>query len=180
MRGAQHQPPLGGLGGGAQQQVRVSPGVGAPVEDHLAAGDGDTGRDPLQLGGAAPAGLRRAREHGVDALPGQPGQVGDAPADLADLPLGGLGVGEAEARGEVRPESRGRPGRWPGPATSCSTSRTSSSCSRLGSRSACETSTSQVATSALRTVASRSPPTDSLRSGTDGVGQLADPVARGG
>ena len=53
------------------------------------------------------------------------------------------------------------------PATAWSTSRTSSSASRLGSRSAWETSTSQVATSARSTVASRRPPTDSLRSGTD-------------
>ena len=55
----------------------------------------------------------------------------------------------------------------PRPASSCTTSRTSSRDCRVRSRSACGTSTSQVATSALSTVASRRPPSASLRSGTD-------------
>ena len=53
------------------------------------------------------------------------------------------------------------------PATPCRASRTSSSAPRERSRSTCGTSTSQLATSALSTVASRRPPTDSFRSGTD-------------
>ncbi len=53
------------------------------------------------------------------------------------------------------------------PATACRTSRTSSNEAREASSSACGTSTSQLATRALSTVASRSPPTDSLRSGTE-------------
>ena len=53
------------------------------------------------------------------------------------------------------------------PTTSCSTSRTSSSARRERSRSAWGTSTSQVATRAVSTLASRSPPWASLRSGTE-------------
>ena len=53
------------------------------------------------------------------------------------------------------------------PARSCTRSRTSSRAIRLRSSSTCGTSTSQVATSDLSTVASRIPPSASLRSGTD-------------
>ncbi len=53
------------------------------------------------------------------------------------------------------------------PATACSASRTSSRALRQRSRSWCGTSTSQLATSALSTFASRRPPSDSFRSGTE-------------
>ncbi len=62
------------------------------------------------------------------------------------------------------------------PATACRASRTSSRAIRHRSRSTWGTSTSQLATSALSTVASRSPPMDSLRSGTEAC--ASSPVIR--
>ena len=78
-----------------------------------------------------------------------------APASATPRP----GASSAHRSGPTRSVAR--------PATSWRTSRASSRASRHRSRSACGTSTSQVATSAFSTVASRSPPSASLRSGTD-------------
>ena len=72
-----------------------------------------------------------------------------------------------------RPRNRAASTMWSGssfsnrrPDTSCRASRTSSSADRRPSDSPCGTSTSHVATSARIITPSRSPPPDSLRSGT--------------
>ena len=69
--------------------------------------------------------------------------------------------------GASDPHSSGVSRSVPRPAASWSRSLRSSRRARQRSRSTWGTSTSQVATSALRIVASRSPPADSLRSGTE-------------
>ena len=88
------------------------------------------GRDRLQVRAPRRPTAAGRRQHGVHPPPGQPRQVGDPAAELAHVPLRRLGVGQPEPLGAGRPTARARPGRWPRPATSCSTSRTSSSASR--------------------------------------------------
>ncbi len=169
----EHQAALGGLRGRAQEQQRVARGAGAAVQHDLAARDRDAARDPPQVGrrGGRPAVGGRASTASTRPQVSRDRWVIRRPSSrTCRWAASRVGQPQPPARSGHASGSTRSPAR---PASRCTTSRTSSSCSRLGSRSECETSTSQVATSALSTVASRSPPTDSFRSGTERVRQLA-------
>jgi hypothetical protein len=83
------------------------------VEHHLAAGQGDAGRQRLERGLAGRAHGRRPRQHRVHATPGEPREVRDAAAELAHVHLCGALVGQVQPGGELRPRLGGDPVRGP-------------------------------------------------------------------
>ena len=158
---------FGGVGGGSEQQQRVTGRVGVGGEHHLPR------RQARRLGPASPAaaGARptrtpagRARHRYAARSAATGGRSGGrARAGVVGRPPRRPG----RAPGPARPRHRARPGRSRGRRRRAGRRGRRATPSRDRSRSTCGTSTSQVATSALSTVASRSPPSASFRSGTE-------------
>ena len=158
-----------------------APGRRPRVEHHLAAARARArARSASGPASAAAADRGRPGQHGVHPAPGQPGEVGDrgGPA-RGRAPARHRSSVEAEPGGEVAPTPPARPGRSRDRRRRAARRGRRAAPAGDRSRSTCGTSTSQVATSALSTVASRSPPSASFRSGTASVGELAD-AARAG
>ena len=95
---------LGGEGGGAEQQHRVVGGIGVGGEDHLAGGQGHAGSECLEM---RPARGRRRGRPGQDVVrtpPRQAREVGDPPAELAQVSLDRRRVGQPEPRRQLGPD----------------------------------------------------------------------------
>ena len=98
-RRCEHDVPLGGLGGGPQQQRGVLGRPGPPVEHDLVGRQCDTLGQRRQRR-AAYADVGGPGQHVVHPAPGQPGQVGDPATELADVDLRGPCVRAAQLRRE--------------------------------------------------------------------------------
>ena len=191
-RRSEHDVALGRHRGRAEQQQRVLLRARGAVQDDLLGRAATPSPIRSSWRTSFPHHTRRSALDGLDAAPGQPGEVRDPTAQPTGVALQRRSRRSTRGPGRQSVQSSGATRSVARPATSWSTSRTSSRAIRLRSRSACGTSTSQVATSALSTVASRSPPTDSLMSGIaawasspssvaarrDQLAQVAEPVLR--
>ena len=163
----EHGVALGRLGRGPQQEQRVlgrpRPGRPARPRPTESASPGAIGVRSGRRGRAARP-VARARRPRVATSAGTGGSSGGR-SRARDLRRRVVRRGRARAPG--RPTPPGRPGRCARPVDVVQHVADVEQRRRLRSSSTCGTSTSQEATSALRTVASRSPPAASFRSGTD-------------
>ena len=131
-RGRQHQVALGGLGGGPQQQQRVRRRAGRPCRARPPRRETATpGGDRLELRGGAPGGAGRGAARASTRRQVSRDRWVIRRPMLADVPLGGgRASGRPRQSARCRPSSSGATRSVARPATSCSTSRTSSSGSR--------------------------------------------------